>query len=259
MSIYQHYRKYEHAFVNQVLSWQEQVERSYRYQLTDFLDPREQQIVKSVIGSTNEEVKFYFHGGNESAERKRAIIAPFYEEVKEKFFDIVLLEGKFPEQFVTIKHQDIMGTFLSLGLERKKLGDIIVADGVFQFITAKEIEPYVIQNLTRIKQSRMSLTQKSFHDILTPNENWVHSTRTITSLRLDNFVKETYQMSRKQAVEHIKRKHVKVNFEYIDEPAIELIEGDIISVRGSGRSKLISVDGQTRKHRWRILTAKLMS
>lgn len=259
MGIYQHYRKYEHPFVDQVLSWKEQVERTYRYQLTDFLDPREQQIVENVIGSTNEEVKFYFNGGNETSERKRAIIAPFYEEINDDLFDIVLLEATFPEQFVTIKHQDVMGTFLSLGLERKKLGDIIVRDGKFQLVTAREIELYVTQNLTRVKRSKVSLIEKPFKDMLIPTDNWVQSTTTVTSLRLDNIVKEVYRMPRSRAAEHIKRQHVKVNFKYIEDPAFELIEGDIISVRGHGRSKLLSIDGQTRKQRWRIITAKLMA
>lgn len=259
MSIYQHYREYEHSFVDQVLSWKEQVERTFRNQLTDFLDPREQQIVKSVIGSTNEDVKYYFFGGSDTSERKRAIIAPFYEDIAEDMFDIVLFEATFPKQFVTIKHQDVMGTFLSLGLERKKLGDIIVANDKFQFITAREIKLYVKQNLTRVKNSRVSLVEKQFSNMLVSQDEWVQLTGTVTSLRLDNLVKEIYRIPRRRAVELIKRQHVKVNFEYIDNPAFELIEGDVLSVRGFGRSKLISVDGQTRKNRWRISTAILKS
>lgn len=259
MSIYQHYRKYEHPFVDQVLSWKEQVERTYRYYLTDFLDPREQQIVKSVIGSTNDEIKYHFFGGQDESERSRAIIAPFYEEVTDDTFELILFQATFPEQFMTIKHQDIMGTFLSLGLERKKLGDIVIGDGVFQFITTKDIKFYVMQNLTRVKRATISLSNVSISRMLQPNDKWVQSSQTVSSLRLDNIIKEMYRLSRKRAVEHIERQHVKVNFEYIDEPSFEVIEGDIISVRGFGRGKLISIDGQTRKQRWRILTAILKS
>src|SRR5690625_1309801 len=136
MSIYQHYRKYEHPFVDQVLSWETYVKRTFRYQLTDFLDPREQQIIKSVIGSKNDDVKYHFFGGSKTKERARAIIAPFYESIDEASFDIVILEATFPTKFVTLRHQDIMGAFLSLGLERKKLGDIILTEGKFQLITA---------------------------------------------------------------------------------------------------------------------------
>ena len=86
MSIYQHFRKHEHPFVDQVISWKEQVERTYTSYLTDFLDPREQQIVSSIVGSSNEEIKFIFFGGGDETERRRGIIAPFYEEISDKQF-----------------------------------------------------------------------------------------------------------------------------------------------------------------------------
>lgn len=60
MSIYQHFRKHEHPFVDQVLSWKEQVMRSYVPYQSDYLDPRDQQIVESIIGTTNEDVQFAF-------------------------------------------------------------------------------------------------------------------------------------------------------------------------------------------------------
>src|SRR5690625_7706874 len=81
MGIYQHYRKEEHSFIDQVLSWQEFVKTRYQAKLTDFLDPREQQIVESVIGKTNDEIQLRIHSGTEHLERKRLIIAPFYEDV----------------------------------------------------------------------------------------------------------------------------------------------------------------------------------
>src|SRR5690625_6844211 len=81
MGIYQHFRKEEHPFIDQVLSWKEDVERTYRYRLTDFLDPREQQIIESIIGTNNEELQLVSYGGGKYSERKRVIIAPFYEEI----------------------------------------------------------------------------------------------------------------------------------------------------------------------------------
>ena len=50
MSIYQHFRPEEREFIDQVLNWKEYVENNYAPKLTDFLDPREQQIVKMIIG-----------------------------------------------------------------------------------------------------------------------------------------------------------------------------------------------------------------
>ena len=54
MYIYQHFRPEEREFIDQVLNWKEYVEQTYTPKLTDFLDPREQQILKMIIGEHGE-------------------------------------------------------------------------------------------------------------------------------------------------------------------------------------------------------------
>src|SRR5690625_7764586 len=78
MSIYQHFRPEEQPFVDLVLGWKDDVETQYKTVLTDFLDPREQLIFESVIGKQSD-LNLTFFGGYDKAERKRAILAPFYE------------------------------------------------------------------------------------------------------------------------------------------------------------------------------------
>lgn len=81
MDIYQHFRKEEHSFIDQVLSWMEQVERSYLPRLTDFLDPREQQIIEMLIGTSNDELKLLFFGGGTYSERKRRLLLLFMKRL----------------------------------------------------------------------------------------------------------------------------------------------------------------------------------
>src|SRR5699024_4347172 len=128
MGIYQHYRVEEHPFIDQVISWKEIVEKTHQAKITDFLDPREQQIVSSLIGSTNEEIQLSFHGAGQHTERKRAIIAPFYEAVTIESFQLSLLQATFHRKFISLEHRDVLGAFTSLGLTRDKLGDIFIGD-----------------------------------------------------------------------------------------------------------------------------------
>jgi RNA-binding protein YlmH len=257
MDIYQHFRKEEAPFIDGVRSWKDQVERTYIPKLTDFLDPREQQIVKSILGGFDEELKLDSFGGSPNSERKRMIIAPFYEVIGEEHFEISLLEATFQSKFINITHGDVMGAFLSLGLKREKLGDIFVSDGLIQLITSKEISPYVIMNLTSVKNASIELTEQDLNRALIPKANWVESTKTVSSLRLDTVVKEIYRMSRKDAQNAINKEIVKVNHRVVQDNKFMLEAGDMISFRGKGRSKLVSVDGQTRKEKWRITTAIL--
>lgn len=257
MGIYQHFRKEEHPFIDQVLSWKDVVEKSYQLKLTDFLDPREQQIVESLVGSANEDLQIKFHGGGKFTERKRVIIAPFYEEINEHTFQLVMLEASFNEKFISLAHPDVMGAFLSLGIDRSKLGDILVTEDKLQIIVASEITQYVIANLTTIKNAKISLSEKPLSDMYEKELHWLESDQIVSSLRLDVILSGIYRMSRKDAANYLKKKLVKVNYQLVDNGSFELMEGDLISVRGKGRSKLIKINGETRKGKLRVTTAIL--
>ena len=257
MDIYQHFRKEEAPFIDQVLSWKEQVERSYISKLTDFLDPREQQIVETIIGAGNDELQIAAFGGSPHTERKRMIIAPFYEEITAESYQLILLEAPYQEKFVTLTHRDAMGAFLSSGVKREKLGDIFVANGLIQIIVAAEISPYIVMNLTSVKNAKIKLTEKELANVSIPRPNWVESSQTVSSLRLDTVLKEIYRMSRSVAQQAIERQQVKVNHKVVQDTKFLLEAGDLLSFRGKGRSKVIRIEGQTKKEKWRITTATL--
>ena len=120
-TLYQHFRPEERGFIDQVVEWKEQVENQYAQKRTDFLDPREQHILLSIIG-TDGSVRVAFFP--EKGERKRALIYPDYYEPSEEDYGICLYEIHYPAKFVTIEHRQILGTLMSLGLKREKFGDI---------------------------------------------------------------------------------------------------------------------------------------
>lgn len=257
MGIYQHYREEEHPFINQVLSWKEGVERSYQSKLTDFLDPREQSILTSLIGTKNEDIQLLFFGGNDYTERKRALIAPFYEEINVDDFKLTLIEATYNEKFISLVHGDVMGAFLSLGIMRNKLGDIFVTDGKLQIMTTEEIADYVVTNLTTVKNANIKPFKQSLEHLIEKEMNWVEEERTVSSLRLDVIIKDIYRLSRKDSSSLISKKLVKVNFKNVEDGTYNLYEGDLISVRGKGRSKFLSINGRSRKDKYRIKIALL--
>lgn len=256
MEIYQHFRNEEKPFIDQVLSWKEEVMDMYKRRLTDFLNPREQHIVHSIIGKPEDLVIESF-GGNEEVERKRIILAPFYEEVTESDFNLTLLEATYPNKFVTLEHRDVLGAFMSLGIKREKLGDLIVTDKKIQIIVSSDISSYVMMNLTGIKKAGVQFEERPIHTLLKKQEEWHETTGTVSSLRLDTVVKEIYNFSRQKASLHIEKGLVKVNFRTVEDTSFLLQEGDMISIRGKGRSQLVSIEGQTKRDKWRITTALL--
>lgn len=257
MSIYQHFRADEHTFIDQVLSWKDTVEQTYQTKQSDFLDPREQTIVQSIIGTNHDTLHWAMSGGIENAERKRLVIHPFYEPIEQDSFQCTLLQTSYNKKFMTLEHPDVLGAFLSLGIERNKLGDVYVGDGTVQIIVAEEISSYILANFTSIKRTNVSFETRDLSEWVGQPDTWSYADKTVSSKRLDVVVKEMYQLSRKDAVERIQKKQVRVNFKVVEDPAFEVEEGDLFSVRGKGRASLQSINGKTRKDRLRITVGLL--
>ncbi|WP_353318797.1 RNA-binding protein [Staphylococcus hominis] len=249
IDIYQHFRNEEQPLIDQLLDKCEQVNQQYAPVLTSFLDPRGQYILEVIVVSF-EDMKVSYFGG-QSAERKRAIIAPSYFEPTEGDFEEVLIQINYPEKFVSIQHQHVLGTLMSLGIEREQVGDILVGDTI-QFVLTKQLESYIMMELTKIKGATVKLDSIPFKDMIQSKENWNIHHSTVSALRLDVVLKEMIRKSRSIAKQLIEKKRVKVNHTLIDSPDFQLQNNDLLSIQGFGRARIIDIGGKTKKEKVHI-------
>lgn len=257
MSIYQHFRPEEHPWVDLILSWQDDVGTTYQRKRSDFLDPREQWIFQSVLGK-HPDYQWELFGGDPDSERKRAILAPYYEEIKPKDFGLTLLKAQYPTKFVELTHRDVLGSFMSLGIKRSKLGDLFVKDGVIQIVVDEDISTYVQMNLTKIKNASVTFQDIELSEIIKSEEQWLENEGTVSSPRLDAILKEIYRLSRSKASEAIGKGMIKVNHQLVEDPSFIVHEGDVLSFRGKGRAVVELFHGITKKdkHRFSYKTLK---
>lgn len=255
MSIYQHFRQEEHDFIDQVLEWKDTVVEQYAPKLTDFLDPREQEIVSSVIGN-NDDVKLAFHGGASGSERKRALLHPPYLEPTIGDFQLKSYQLSYPDKFLQIEHRQVLGSLMGIGLKRSKFGDIYFHDKDVQLVLGAEVSGFVELQLQEVGRVKVSLSELPLEELYAAVVSWEEKSTTAASLRLDVMIASVYNLSRQKAQLLIDGKKVKVNWRLVEQTAFECREGDILSVRGYGRSKLITLDGKTKKDKWRIIVGK---
>lgn len=189
--------------------------------------------------------------GGQSVERKRAIIAPSYFEPTEDDFEEVLIQINYPEKFVSIQHQHVLGTLMSLGIEREQVGDILVGDTI-QFVLTKQLESYIMMELTKIKGATVKLDSIPFKDMIQSKENWNIHHSTVSALRLDVVLKEMIRKSRSIAKQLIEKKRVKVNHTLIDSPDFQLQNNDLLSIQGFGRAQIVDIGGKTKKEKVHI-------
>ncbi|MFC7372095.1 RNA-binding protein [Fictibacillus iocasae] len=251
MNIYQHYRPEEHAFIDKVNGWKLAVAEQYTVRLTDFLNPREQFILQQVIGN-HPDVSLSFWGGSSYSERKRALIHPPFVPAENEDFSITCFEVNYPAKFVKLEHKDILGALMNLGVKREKYGDIVISGETIQLSAASEIAGYLRLSFEKAGRASVTLNELEPGMFLGAREEYTEKNGTVSSLRLDAVMSEMYSISRSKASALIAGGKVKVNWRQVENTSFELEGGDYVSVRGYGRSKLFSIDGQTKKDKQRI-------
>ncbi|MDN7244261.1 RNA-binding protein [Planococcus shenhongbingii] len=256
-SLFQHFRKDEQPFIEQVAGWMIDVEDRYTPKLTDFLDPRQRFIVTSVIGGSND-IQMAASGLFKDAERQRVLLYPSYYEVQKEDFQITVFELNYPTKFVTLQHPDILGSMMSIGLDRSKYGDIRIKGQQIQIAVADEVSAYLQANFTTAAKVKVHLEEvSSDSDFINVTEEWTEESHTVSSLRLDTVISSVYNISRQKAAALISGGKVKVNWTVQEQPAFELNESDMISSRGYGRVKMVEIEGRTKKDKIRLLIGRL--
>ncbi|MDR2834080.1 MAG: RNA-binding protein, partial [Streptococcaceae bacterium] len=250
-NVYQHFRPDEHPFIDKVEGWIEKVDNQYAPFLTDFLDPRQQFIVETLVRQ-NSELKFMFYGGYEAAERKRACIYPEYYEPEQDRFEIAVFEIVYPAKFTELSHGKILGSLLATGMKRDYFGDIMTDGERWQVMLSDHTKNYIVQELTKVGKVNVRLEERTYTDIIAPKDEWQEESTTLSSLRLDNLIATVYNISRQRSKQLVDSGKVKVNWkeETRSDFPVELL--DVISIRGFGRIQLRTIEGKTKKEKFRI-------
>ncbi|MDS9470511.1 RNA-binding protein [Sporosarcina pasteurii] len=255
-SILQHFRKDEQPFIETVIGWIREVENLYVPKLTDYLNPRERYIVQSLASGSDLLVSA--HGAFSNAERMRVLIYPNYYEPTKEDYRVTVFKINYASKFITLAHKDVLGSLMSLGIDRGKFGDIQFRDEEVQFAVTAELKDYIVANFTSIGKAKISVTQiADDSDILVSADTWIESLQVVSSMRLDAVIAAITNMSRQKAVSLVRSDKVRVNWVSQSDVAMELFEEDVLSIRGFGRFKIISIEGRTRKDKIRLITGKL--
>lgn len=211
---------------------------------TDFLDPYERLLAKSIINRFSE-IEYMENGGVIQSERQIITIFPSYYNNEDIPQNIVSL--RISDDIEGLSHKDFLGAILNLGIKRSKVGDILVHEDYADVIVKKEIGDFVLFNLEKVSNKKVIVEEKSLDSISPVKILYKEINKTLSSYRLDVYISSSYNLSRQESMDIIKSGYVKVNWEPIDKPAKELGVGDIISVRGYGRSVFYSVEGLSKK------------
>ena len=247
----------------QILDKAEMVEKKNKIEYTDFLDLAQIELVQKFINKIKLQ-NYMIYGGFEQAERKMFVIYPdkFNSVVVEKNLSniIQIIRIELPDDLKgKYTHRDYLGAVIKLGIERKKIGDIIVDQNGADIIADKDVVKFLIDNLGSLTRFSKSTISVQNIEGLRPVEIKKEELEIIvSSMRLDNVISELARCSRNKALDIINTERVFINFECETKKTKQVKTGDMITIRGKGRFFVKEIIGQTRSGRTVIKIEKFV-
>ena len=218
---------------------------------SDFLNLNELNILHTIPKHELDSAYVTF-GGYDHSERQMVAFLPdalCYEyEYPISVIKISPLQKKFSD---TLSHRDYLGAILNLGIERCKIGDILVEEHSAMIFIHQSLEGFITEELTRIKHTSVIATvedMQNFH--YEPKTKEIKGS--VSSLRLDSLLALAFSSSRSKLVAFIEAGKVYVNGKLITSNGYQVKENDIISVRGLGRFRYLETMSQTKKGRYYV-------
>lgn len=214
---------------------------------TGFLSPREQELCRFLFGNTQ---GLLYFGGYPEAERRMLCYLPDYldEASLEEDSPLVCLRSEFYRED-SPSHRDFLGGLMGMGIARETVGDILVDRGRCDLFVTAEIAPYLLQSFTDVGRTRLKLTQIPLSQVNVPQSEVQEIRDTVASLRLDSVISSGFRVGRSAAAQYVTAGKAAIDGLPCDKPDKPISEGMKISVRGLGKIKIHSVNGQTKKGR----------
>ena len=190
-----------------------------------------------------------FDGGWPDAERVQVCFHPAWAEAE---FTAVWLEVRWAAKFARVEHRDLLGSLMALGMDRAFFGDLIALEDRAYLLCMPEVAarlPVEWNQAGNVPIKVRALEEAPA--IEPPKGDFLRDT--VASLRLDCILASGMKTSRSRAAEIIRMGAVAVDH-MIEERIDRLLEaGQLLSVRGFGRIRLLEVGNPTRKDRLPVM------
>lgn len=220
-------------------------EKSLRDFSSKFLNPTERKLILDCFSEYNLSI----YGGSERSER--CIIHTESFQIKDYLSVLYINDTK-----LRLKHRDVLGALISLGLVREDIGDIVFCGSRCEFIILRDKAGQVLYNLSHINKEPVKIRLKDSLKLQESDVSDEDFRDSVASLRLDNIVAVFASTSRSKAQGIIRSGKVKLNYLPNISIAQEVQEGDVISISTLGRFELKEIIGKSKKDRILITYVK---
>lgn len=237
-----------------ILDLADRCERKSCVTASSFLSPAECYEIQKLGALSGR--SFVVSGGAEGCERCAVIFLP--EWMSEDMLELsdYISAVKIKSFFGAPVHRDYLGAVLGLGIERDRIGDIIVDGENAWIFCAGSVVNLILSELDKVGRYSVKTEQVPLADVPRSEKKVKRLSFTVKSLRLDAVTADMFGISRTNAAEFIRLGAVSLNYSVCEKADAPVKEGDVISVRGKGKGCVSEVGGRSKKDRL-FITAEI--
>ena len=234
-------------FAKRLTDLADRADRTGSFTFTDFLTEAEYGIYLKM----QQELAFCgvtAWGGRENADRVMLRFGDADALGWEQPFPIACIEvAPVQEKFAeALTHRDLLGSLMSLGIERSTVGDILF-DGKTAYLLCKsDLAEYICRSVERVRHtSVVCKVIDSFPQALAMRTE--PRSIQIPSERLDAVIAKLFHISRGDCMTLFRAKKVALNGAVTESASHAVKPGDTVSVRGHGKFRYSGITGTTKK------------
>lgn len=196
---------------------------------------------------------YFFEGGYENAESKILVAYPeiLGENIARENIKNILktIKIELPNEIHgKLGHRDYLGTVMSFGLVRERIGDIIVHEDSAYMIVLEENANYLKSSFEyerKFKKAKISIIE--IDEIKTKPIEFEEIIISVNSVRLDSVISEVIKTSRKIAQKFLEEEKVSINYTVETKATKTIKEKDILIIRGKGKFVIDEFLGKNKK------------
>ncbi len=243
-SIHSRLTKEETFYIKRIEGLYQKAARIQRTLFTPFVSPQILANLTSLEKSNELDINIFRI--NPFAEQVIMAFVPKGMLVSDEEYPVEVLEIKVSSPSM-ITHRDVLGSLTGLGIKRELIGDIFLDEtGIFIVVTDQMVS-FLKDNLLMIGRHHVTLEETNIERVKMIEPKGEDRVIAAASKRLDLLISKTFNLSRSKSQLLFGQGKVKCNHLVMNHYKREMTEGDLLSVRGSGRFKLLEELGTTRK------------
>ena len=148
----------------------------------------------------------------------------------------------------SLRHQDILGSIMSLNILSSYVGDIIIDGDNYYFYVISKIKKIIKDNLLMIGNKKITLEELPSNYLSNYKRAYEDIEIIASSTRIDNIISKIINTNRKEIEYKIKNKEIILNYDVLSKTSYLLKENDIFSIKRYGKYKYIGIINTTKSN-----------